>query len=169
MSVTSGSPVSSSNVNSAFTSKTSTSTQSMVGVLDLNHASSGGQVSNVQQEINNIKADYVWRTVVTESIAGSGTITSSKTYLKQYVRVQGSGGAQTASTTPFGSGSVTEWTDGLEIRLVGQDDTNTLTITHNDAQYGVILNGDATLKKYYILNLQYDTTLERWIETSRNF
>ena len=55
MAVTSGSPVSSSNVNSAFVSKTATSTQSVVGVVDMNHGSSGGQVSNAQQEINNLK------------------------------------------------------------------------------------------------------------------
>ena len=170
MAVTSGSPVSSSNVNSAFVSKTATTSETMVGVLDLNNSSSGAQVTNVQQEINNLKADYVWRAVATESIAAAGAITSSKTYTKQYIRVQGDGGAQSAhATLPFGSGSVTEWTDGLEIRLVGQSDTNTLGLSHSDTQYGLILNGSVTLKKYYILDLIYDSTLERFIEVGRNF
>ena len=57
MAVTSGSPVSSANVNSAFVSKTATTSETMVGVLDLNNGSSGTRVTNAQQEINNLKAD----------------------------------------------------------------------------------------------------------------
>ena len=163
MAVTSGSPVSAANCNSAYLSKTSTSTQSVVGVVDLNHGSSGGQVSNAQQEINNLK----WQTDTVESIAAAGSISSSNTEWNQYRRVQGSGAARSASTTPFGTGGA--WTDGIVIRLVGQDNTNTLTLTHSDIQYGAVLNGSCALGKYDVITLQYCTVNQRWIEVGRNF
>ena len=172
MAVTSGSPVSSSNVNSAFVSKTATTSETMVGVLDLNNSSSGAQVTNVQQEINNLKSEtnnHIWTTADTSLIVPTSTITTDKTLYRQYLRIQGIGAASTDTTMPFGSGSVTEWYDGAEIRLVGQSDSDTVTITHSDTQYGVILNGNATLKKYYILDLVYDRNLERFIEVGRNF
>tara|TARA_Y100000593_G_scaffold55043_1_gene102898 strand:+ start:6273 stop:6794 length:522 start_codon:yes stop_codon:yes gene_type:complete len=173
MAVTSGSPVSSANVNSAFVSKTATTSETMVGVLDLNNGSSGAQVTNVQQEINDLKSEtnnHIWTTVDTFDIVPTATIDTDKALYRQYLRIQGLAGAVSTDTTmPFGSGSVTEWPDGAEIRLVGQSDSATVTITHSDTQYGVILNGNATLKKYYILDLVYDRNLERFIEVGRNF
>ena len=170
MAVTSGSPVSSSNVNSAFVSKTATTSETMVGVLDLNNGSSGAQVTNVQQKLNDLTNDHIWTTVNTFDIVPTATIDTNKSLYRQYLRIQGLAGAVSTDTTmPFGSGSVTEWPDGAEIRLVGQSDTATVTITHSDTQYGVILNGNVTLKKYYILDLVYDRNLERFIEVGRNF
>lgn len=170
MAVTSGSPVSSSNVNSAFVSKTATTSETMVGVLDLNNGSSGAQVTNVQQKLNDLTNDHVWRTVNTFDIVPTATIDTDKQLYRQYLRIQGLGGAVSTDTSmPFGTGSVTEWYDGAEIRLVGQSDTATVTITHSDTQYGAILNGNVTLKKYYILDLVYDSNLERFIEVGRNF
>ena len=167
MSVVTGSPVSSDNVNSAFVSKTSTTEQEVVATINLNHGSSGGQISNAQQEINDIKSNYRWQTDTVESIAASGGITSVTDEYMQYRRVQGDGAARVASTTPFGTGA--GWTDGIVIRLVGQSDTNTLQLTHSDIQYGAILNGNCNLSKYYSITLQYDSVLQRWIEQSRNF
>ena len=169
MAVTSGSPVSSSNVNSAFVSKTATTSETMVGVLDLNNGSSGSQVTNVQQKLNDLTNDHIWRTVATFLIVPTSTIDTDKTLYRQYLRIQGIGAVSTDTTMPFGSGSVTEWHDGAEIRLVGQSDSDTVTISHSDTQYGAILNGNATLKKYYILDLVYDSSLERFIEVGRNF
>ena len=48
-------------------------------------------------------------------------------------------------------------------------DTNTLSLDHNDADNGAILNGDCTLAKYNMLTLIWDSEFNRWLEISRNF
>lgn len=100
-----------------------------------------------------------------ESIAASGTITLLSGAL-QRLRVQGDSAAVTASTTPFGG---TPPNDATMIRVEGRDNTNTVTITHNDIQYGCILNGNATLGQYDAIELVYDSDAERYIEQNRNF
>lgn len=161
MSVASNSPLTSANVNGAFLSKSADSTG--VAQYTLSRPSgSGSSVPDVQRRLN----DAIWQTFATEEIAASGTIMSTTTDLRQYRRVKGLAGSQTASGTPFGTGG--GWTDGTEIRLVGSDDSETLEIIHSDVQYGAILNGDIELIKYQSITLQYDSTLERWIEQSRN-
>jgi hypothetical protein len=79
--------------------------------------------------------------------------------------VQGDVAPIAMSNTPF-SGVVA---DGTEIKLIGNDDTNTVEFTNNDIAGGCILNGNAILLKYYFLTLVYDATLDRYIEKSRNF
>lgn len=160
MTVSFGSAVSSSNVNNAFVSKSANST--MIGVLDLNESSSGDRITNAQQEINNLKN----KTNASATVSGGGTITVSTTQREQYFRISGNGGAVSLSTTPFG---VASWTDGTIVRLVGTSDTNTVSLDHNDADNGAVLNGDCTLSKYNILTLIWDTELNRWIELTRNF
>lgn len=160
MTVAYGSAVSSSNVNNAFVSKTADST--MVGVLDLNEASSGDRITNVQQEINNLKNS----TNASATVSAGGTISVSTTERVQYFRVSGQGGAQSLSATPFGSAS---WIDGTIVRLVGTSDTNTISLDHNDADNGAILNGDCTLAKYNMLTLIWDSEFNRWLEVGRNF
>lgn len=102
--------------------------------------------------------------VANQAIGASGTITPSSA-VRQLLKVSGSGGAQTASTTPFASNPL----DGTKIILHGTDGTNTLTIVHNDATSGCILNGDATLGANDELTLVYDETAGRYYEESRNF
>lgn len=160
MTVAYGSAVSSSNVNNAFVSKTADST--MIGVLDLNEASSGDRITNVQQEINNLKNS----TNASATVSSGGTITVSTTERVQYYRVSGESGAQSMSLTPFGSAS---WIDGTIVRLCGTSDTNTLSLDNNDADNGAILNGDCTLGKYNVLTLIWDSEFNRWLEISRNF
>lgn len=160
MSVTFGSALTSANVNDSFVSKTADST--MAGVLDLNDSASGDRITNAQQEINNLKN----KTNASATVASGGTITVSTTERVQYFRVSGNGGAQSMSATPFGSAS---WTDGTIVRLVGTSDTNLLSLDSNDADNGAILNGDCSLGKYNMLTLIWDSELNRWIETSRNF
>ena len=160
MTVAYGSQVSSANVNNAFVSKTADST--MIGVLDLNEASSGDRITNVQQEINNLKNS----TNASATVSSGGTLSVSTTERVQYFRVSGEGGAQSMSSTPFGSAS---WIDGTIVRLVGTSDTNTLSLDNNDADNGAILNGDCTLGKYNVLTLIWDSEFNRWIELGRNF
>ena len=161
MTVAYGSALTSANVNNNLVSKTANST--MVGVLDLNEASSGTRITNVQQEINNLKVT----TNASATVAGSGTITVSTTQRVQYFRVSGDGGAVSLSSTPFGTGG--GWIDGTIIRLVGTSDTNTVSLDHNDLDNGAILNGDCTLAKYNMITLIWDSELGRFIEAGRNF
>ena len=161
MTVAYGSALTSANVNNNLVSKTANST--MVGVLDLNEASSGTRITNVQQELNNQKVS----TNASAAIAGGGTITASTTQQVQYFRVNGDGGAISLSTTPFGSGG--GWIDGTTVRICGTDDTNSVSLDFNDSANGAIINGDCTLKKYNMITLQWDNELSRWIEISRNF
>ena len=172
MTVAYNSQLTSSNVNNAFASKQSNNT--LDGVLDLNNTGSGDRVINVQQKINDLQSDFdnlditvAWTTVATESISISGTVTTLADDNLQYRRIQGDSQAVTASTTPFGTSL--SWGDGLVIRLVCVSDVNTVSFTSNDIQYGMILNGDVTLSKYNTLTVQYDSTLERFIEVARNF
>ncbi len=107
-----------------------------------------------------------WTTFATANISGGGTVTTSTTIGQQVRRVQGDGGAVSLSVTPFGTGN--DWSDGLVIRLIGQSNTNTVTVSHNDASSGAILNGDVVLGQYDVLELQWDDTAERWIEIARS-
>jgi len=105
--------------------------------------------------------------VATETISAAGDIAHSDDSY-QYRRVQGNATAVTTSTTPFGT-VTTNFVDGMEILLVGVDNTNTVTIPFNDAASGALLNGSATLSQGDCLSLIYDATLLRFIERSRNF
>lgn len=107
-----------------------------------------------------------FNTYATEDITSGGTISLSLTQGFQYRRVQGDSGAQTASTTPFGSSAPS---DGVVIRLMGQSNINILTIVNSDIAKGAILNGDAALGLYDCIELQYDSSADRYIEISRNF
>lgn len=102
----------------------------------------------------------------TQSISSGGDIAIT-TVASILVRVAGNAGAQTASTTPFGTDD-SLFNDGQEIIIEGTNDTNTVTIQHNDAQYGCILNGDWTGGNHYMLTLVYNETKERFIEKCRN-
>jgi len=117
-------------------------------------------------------ANYVWSsaggwtTYANENISGSGSVTTSTTVGQQVRRVTGNGAAVTLSTTPFGA--VGGWSDGLVVRLIGQSSSNTVTVVHNDAANGAILNGDCTLGAYDVIELQWDSTASRWIEIARS-
>jgi len=162
MSVSPGQAVSAAVVNTAFGSKISDNTY--VGVQTLNTPSSGPQIDNVQLDLNNAKTV----TYTVESIASSGTVTVSATGGGiQYRRVQSTGGAVVVNSVPFGASH--GLSDGQQVRLVGVDDTNTLEFNTNDAADGMLLNGDAVLQKGYILDVQYDSILDRFLETGRNF
>lgn len=161
MSIGFGTAASSANVNAAFLSKTTDSTT--VGIVDLNAAASGDQITNIQLEVNN----KTFKNFVVEAIAAAGEVTTSVIKGMQRRKVQSSGGALTASSTPFGTGG--GWVDGMQIRLRGDSDTNTIKFTHNDSDYGIILNGDAILLKFCQLTVEWDNSELRWYEISRNF
>lgn len=100
----------------------------------------------------------------TASVTSGGTIALGAGFF-QVIPVAGSGGAQTASTTPFGG---TPPLNGTVIRLLGTDLTNVVTIPFNDASNGCLLAGDAALGRGSVLELQYISALSRYVEISRN-
>lgn len=113
------------------------------------------------------KLEKVIQTNATASISASGTLTLTDEP-RQYFRVIGNAGNQSMSNTPFGL-SPTNFVDGMEITVMGTDDTNYVTIPTNDAQYGVVSpTGPAVLQEYFCVTYVYDSTAERFIEKSRN-
>lgn len=153
--VNNGQDANQSTFNNAFVSRTASSSN-MLGSLDVGDTLSADTYKGL------------WKTYATQLIASAGTISKEDKESQQYRRVAGSLGAQTAANALFGDCSLVE--DGAIIKIVGTNDIDTITIKHADVQYGAILNAaSATLKKYYSLVLQYDSTLERWVEDRRNF
>lgn len=136
-----------------------------VKVLGLeNPTGAGDLIPDAQLQINKNK-----RTVnaIVNDIDNADQITLDAIVMNQYVRVQGLLAATTINSLPFGN-TITP-PDYSEIVLIGYDDTNTVTVQHNDVDYGCLLNGNATLQKGFMLVLIYDDTLKRYIEKSRNF
>lgn len=153
------SPLSSATANATFLDKTTADT--MPNVLTLSEASSGGTITNTQQQINtNTKI------IFGESAKSNGDqLTPNALSLSQEFRLIGDASAVTLNVLPFDS----QPADGTVITLVGHDDTNTVTIPLNDSQFGCYINGDATLLRGYILQLVYNDELERYLELGRNF
>lgn len=114
--------------------------------------------------------NYVWATAggwITSSqtsLTNGGTITISTTSGQQMIIVAGTSGAVTMATVPF-SGTPT---DGSSIRLICNSNTNTVSLVNSDTSGGAILNGPITLYKYNSIELQYSSTLARFVEISRN-
>ena len=159
MSVQANSPVTSTNVNTAFMSRTSDT--STVGIVTLSNAGSTS-VSDLQLLLNHLK----WTVSTVQSVSASGTVTHSTTDLNQVLTVVGSGGSVSASNTPFGSSAPT---NGTTIRLIGTNDNDTVGFQYADVDYGILLNGDVSLGRGDVLELMWNTELSRWIEISRNF
>lgn len=101
-----------------------------------------------------------------ELISASGTVIINKQRKShQIIRVAGNGAAVTASSTPFGSSAPK---DGTVVTVLGTHDDNTVTLVHNDAAKGLMLNGDRTLGKNESLTAFYDAQTDRYIEVSGN-
>lgn len=153
-------PASSALLNSTFLDKTQD--DATIGKLDLNNSDSesGNPIINVQSRLNSV-TPVVNATIV---LGGGDQIALSESYY-QYIRIVSDGGTVFLNSLPFSSQPL----DGSIIYLVGTDDTNDVTIEFNDSQFGAYINGDATLKRGYVLTLAYDAVLERYLEISRNF
>lgn len=151
--------------NSTFLDKTvDDKTVKILGLEDPTVAVSGVIIPDAQLQINR-NTKTVSATVA--EIDNSDQITLSVITTVQYLKIKGLSAATTINSLPFGT-SVTP-IDYSEIVLVGQDDTNTVTIDHNDNNFGCLLNGNATLLKGFMIALIYDEDLNRYIEKSRNF
>lgn len=97
-----------------------------------------------------------------QSVTAAGTINSSTTDQRQMRLVQGNAAAVSASTTPFGTGGA--WKDGTEIMLVGNDDTNSVTLTYNDAANGLVGNfSTIEITRFKTVGCLWSSALSRWI------
>jgi len=93
------------------------------------------------------------------NITAAGGVTANTTIPFQTIFVQGSGGAVTITANPaITTGAVV----GQEVTLIGESDTNTLTI--NDGN-GVSQNGPMLLRQNSAITYQADGT--NWVEISR--
>ena len=77
------------------------------------------------------------------------------------------GSAQTFSTTGFGT--LASLPNGYRCLIMGSSDTNTISIADSDIADGRLMNGDAILGKGFTLRFEYNSTLARMVEISRNF
>ena len=163
MGVTNGQDADETSFNDAFLEKNADdTTPSLLGLSNL-LATSGPTFSNSQKEINNKR--YA---PSSSTISGGGIIPITNEIGIQSKRVISNGGAVTASTTPFGT-TDTNWPDGMEVRIMGTSDTDTVQVDFNDINHGAIINGNALLNEYRILTLQWVSADLRWIEVGRNF
>jgi hypothetical protein len=97
------------------------------------------------------------------SLTGGGTITivsSGSTSLEQTFLVAGGSAAVTLANAPFGASPPP---DGAKIWLIGNSDSNTVTVPFVDAANGCLMDGDVTLAKGQTLGLMYSTTLARYV------
>jgi hypothetical protein len=95
------------------------------------------------------------------TMTASDTLAISLISLNQSYRVQGNSGAITMSTTPFGSSAPL---DGTLIELIGNSDTDPVSITWTDSAKGCVGNfGTLTLYKYEVAQFRYNSTIDRYI------
>jgi hypothetical protein len=99
----------------------------------------------------------------TQDITSGGDITVNAA-IQQLLKIQGDGGTQIASITPF-AGTLR---DGMVITLLGMSDANMVTIQYADITDGCLLKGDCYLRKGSTLTLVYDLTTRRFYELARN-
>lgn len=164
MSVANGELADANNINTALVSREVDS--SMAGVIGLLNAAptSGPTIANIQRAIN--QSQVV--TSLTQSLNAGGQIAINDLNMTQKVRVQGNAGAVALSNTPFGNAGT--WPDGMRVRVQGMNVSNTVTISNQDIAFGVLLrDGSVTLKLYDIIELEWDSVLQRFLEINRNF
>lgn len=106
-----------------------------------------------------------WSSYIQNSLTNGGNVTIT-TKAQQAIEVAGSGGPVILSSTPFGSSTPN---DKTVVRLFGTSDTNTVTINSSDVAKGVYVNGQAVLFLGYVIDFMYIASINRWMETSRNF
>jgi len=163
MGVTNGQSVNAAVTNAAFIAKNvDDSTPSLLGLLNTD-TSSGPTISNAQKEINNKRY-----TPSNSTVSASAIIVLTDQVGLQTIRVVSDGGAVSASITLFGT-TDTNWPDGREVKVMGTSDTDTVQLTHNDADHGALLNGNAVLGRGKMVVLQWWNSELRWVEVSRNF
>lgn len=161
-------PAKSTLVNETFVFKKVNDT--LVGIYTLSNTdpSSGDSIANLQREINKSKKVIFPQ----ENKADGSLFAPNSISLDQEFRVIGDGSAVTMDAKPFGNTKSVE--DGAELKIVGHDDTNTVTLLaaadfDTGGDYSLYINGNATLKRGYVITLIYNDELKRYVEKSRSF
>lgn len=164
MAVSDGQNVNAAVTNSAFVDKNTASTFTNA-ILDLQNADlvSGAFVYNVQRELNKVLLNVQ----ATQTIVDSTPIVLNEQKGNQLILVVGDGGPVVLSNPPFSASN--GFFDGQIVKIVGTDDTNSVTMLFSDSTDGAVLNGNATLQRFQVLTLVYSSELERWLELDRNF
>lgn len=98
------------------------------------------------------------------TLTASDTIAISTTAPFQSWRVQGNSGAVTLSTTPFGASAPA---NGAVITLIGNSDSDPVSITLTDSAKGIVGSGDIQLFKYDTVTVMYNSSLDRYVITGR--
>jgi len=119
-----------------------------------------GVTSGIQAQIN-LKTDVNNKT---ETIGVLGQFTQPIKYLENYF-VAGDTAPRDANALPFG-GLAPTW-DGAEITIIGSSDTNPVTITHNDAAFGVLCGIDVVLYRGSGLKLKWIAAAQRYFVVGR--
>lgn len=82
----------------------------------------------------------------------------------QLINVQGNSGPVTLASQPFGASAPI---NGAEIMLVGEDNTNTVSIVYNDGSFGCVGNfSTIELARFQTARFMYNSFLSRWIYVS---
>ena len=102
------------------------------------------------------------------SLTAGGTITLSVAAHEEQILVGTAvSGGVTLATVAFGS---TAPVNGKKVILIGNSDTNTVSLTSDTTGVakGLWLNGDVQLGRGKTLSLVYNSTLDAYLELSRN-
>jgi hypothetical protein len=101
------------------------------------------------------------------SLTASGTIslTASAALEEQILIGTATAGGVTLAATAFGT---TTPTNGKKIILIGDSDANPITLPAGSAAKNLWLNGDCTLARGKILVVVYNSTLDAYLELTRN-
>jgi len=95
------------------------------------------------------------------TMTAADTLAISLISLNQTYRVQGNAAAISMATTPFGA---TDPLDGTLVELIGNDDTNTVTIAYSDTANGCVGNfATRVLARFEVAAFRYNASLDRWI------
>lgn len=162
MSIVDNSPVNAANTNAGFLSRKTNS--DTVAIISLNNTdpTSGPSIANLQEIVNGAR---VITSIPTSYNAGE-QITLFDLIGRQIFPVQSTGGDVTLSTEPFGT--TRNWAFNCEVIIEGLSDTNTITLQYSDTDYGILLNGNCTLRNAETITLYWSELRLRWLEKCRN-
>lgn len=152
--------------NAAFGSRTND--WDTLGIVDLKNTDtdSGPNIINAQKQINGK------RSLVTThlALANGSQIQLDERIGMHSVIVQGNSGAISLNVVPFGTLGLFggAYQNGTIVEVIGNDDTNSVTMANNDAAGGAIANGDALHKKYSSSCWRYLSYFDRWVEICRS-
>lgn len=160
--------------NSSSTNSTVATALQVLGTLDVTGQATLGNSSSTNSTVStafesNGTSTLVANVVLTPSVTLShASGTSGIVVTNAIMRVQGSGAAVVATSTP----TLIDGADGQIVILQGDSDTNTLRLRDADnlANTGLELAGsvDITLGQGDTLHLTYDAGDDKWYELSRS-